>query len=126
MFGLGNALKRKITNENPHGKTEGFISRKVLEMQVRVARRLSLFEQQLTTGQKKACLFIFCACMGGISVGLLIQGVFMRSNRQPILLQKGTINIPQNTALPDSLNVELLKELQKAKAEANRLKDTLK
>jgi hypothetical protein len=126
MFGFGKKQKKKITNANPQGKTGGFISRKVLEMQIRVARRLSLFEQQLTTGQKKVCLFILCACMGSISVGLLIQGIFMRSNRLPTLLQKGSIKMPQNTALPDSLNVEWLKELQKAKAESNRLKDTIK
>jgi hypothetical protein len=124
MFSFGKELKRKNANGNPQGKTVGFISGKILEMQVRIARRLSLFERQLTTGQKKACLFIFCACMGSISVGLLIQGIFMRNNRLPTLLQKGSINMPQNTALPDSLNVEWLKELKRAKA--NSLKDTLK
>jgi hypothetical protein len=127
MFGLGNELKRKTTNGNPPGKTMAFISGKVWKMQVRVARRLSLFERQLTTGQKKVCLFIFCACMGSISVGLLIQGIFMHhTDRLPDLLQKSTINMPQDIALPDSLNVEWLKELRRTKAEANRLKDTLK
>ena len=124
MFGLGDKRERRAANENLQGKAAGFISKKIREIQVRLANRLSLFERRLTTGQKKVCLFIFCACMGSISVGLLIQGILMHSNRQHILLQKGSINIPQNTALPDSLNVEWLKELQRMKT--NRLKDTLK
>ena len=125
MFGLGNKRKRKAAKENPQKEAVGLISRKVWEMEVRFANRLSLFERQLTTCQKKACLFIFCACMGSISIGLLVQGVFMRNNRQPVLLEKGTINIPQNTELPDSLNVEWLQELKRKRAE-DRLKDTIK
>lgn len=125
MFGLGNKGKWKTTNENPQEKAVGFISRKVWEMQVYVAKKLSLFERQLTTGQKKACLFIFCACMGSISVGLLIQGIFPHNERLPIFLQKSTINMPQDIILPDSLNVEWLRELQRKRA-ADRLKDTIK
>jgi hypothetical protein len=125
MFGFGKEQKRKNTNGNPQEKTVGFISRKVLEMQVRLANHLTLFERQLTTGQKKACLFIFCACMGSISAGLLIQGIFMHHDGLPVFLQKSTINMPQDIVLPDSLNVEWLKELQRMRA-ADKLKDTIK
>jgi hypothetical protein len=126
MFGMSKKTDGISVKNDLKEKAAGIISIKLEKIKTLLASRLSGFEQQLTTGQKKICLLIFCICMGSISVGLIVEGISIHDNKPSYLLQKGSIKTPLNTTLPDSLDLKWLKEMQKMKKAVKVLKDSLK
>lgn len=74
------------------------------------AETLSRYERKLSLKQKKACFSLITICMAAISTYYLYQGLFTRHAKGPFYLHHYDISTPQDISLPDSLNIELLKQ----------------
>ena len=116
---------QKPVMEELQGKTFEFVSKKLDKIKSSVANRLSTYEQHMTTGQKKSFLFIFFICSSSVSMTLIYKGIFIQ-DRVSVFLQKDAVNMPQNSKLPDSLDVKWLEELQRINRARQALLDSLK
>lgn len=108
-------FRKKSNRENKHPKMEKaaeFLARNILDKQTRTANWLSRHEQRLSIKQKKFALLIFCACMSFVAGSLLYRGIFRARSSIPDWLQQQSITVPKTHPIPDSLDLNVLPELQ--------------
>ncbi len=127
MFRL---FRRKIQThpvQNPvEGKIGTVLAKAVHDCQRRLAAILSKKESRLTLRQKKRTLVIFCIAMSSLSGYWIIAGIFSISQGKPDFLQHQAITVPQKTVLPDSLDLQLLKQFQQGRAKKSSQPDSVK
>lgn len=91
----------------------GKIKTCILSKQIQLATTLGKYEQRLNRKQKKIALFLFCFIMIGMSSFWLYQGISAAANPHPAYLKKNSIVQPENSLLPDSLDVNILQEYKR-------------
>ena len=77
------------------------------------ATKLGRCEQQLNQIQRKFAFFLFCLILGGLSTAWIVQGLFFQPKKGPAYLHQSTVTIPRDARLPDSLDLNLLKEIRR-------------
>lgn len=93
-------------------KAAKLINKPIVKLQTRFANSMSKYERRLSVRQKKIALFIFCFFMCSCSALFLYKGLYTADNSTPVWLKHEPITIPENTKLPDSLNLDLLQLLK--------------
>lgn len=114
---------RKRTTTGNLGAILAGVSR---NLQTRLAYNLSKLESHLSVRQKKWALLLFCLGMSVLSINWIYQGLFSSNSRKPGFLNHQSITAPKKTALPDSLDVNLLREYQHWRAIKDSSLDSIK
>jgi hypothetical protein len=96
-----NAVKSKLA---------GILEVPVRKAKIRFATTLGRYEKRLSNSGKKRALLIFCISMGSLFAFQLYEGVFSHRQTKPAFLQQQTITRPQNPTLPDSLDLQRLRQ----------------
>lgn len=103
-------------------KAAFLIAKAFVRMQTAWANWLSAKEKTWTLQQKKIALAIFCIGMSVLSGSFLYNGIVNKQNISPSWLKTPSVTLPEDTRLPDSLNLDYLRELYKRK-QAERLQN---
>lgn len=112
MFRLYCRKNKNIIKPQPGAeKIALFIVKALLKLQTAWARWLKEKEKKMTTRRKKQALVIFCLSMFAIVV-FLTRGVW-DDNHSFLWLKPPEVTFPQDSRLPDSINLKYLRELLK-------------
>jgi hypothetical protein len=82
-------------------------------LQTTFATTLSRYERRLNQVQRKFAFFLFCLLLGGLSSAWIIQGLFLQTKTGPTYLHQPMITVPSNGRVPDSLDLNLLREIHR-------------
>ena len=83
-------------------------------LQEKIVKKLSLYERNLNSRQKKMALLAFCTTLVFFFTFPLVNAFRSRQNSKPRLFKHQTITRPMDSRLDDTLNLELLRQLKKA------------
>ena len=112
--------------ENPRiDKAATTIAGFIIRLQTYVVKWLSRQEQTLTIKQKKIAFLVFCISTGIITGTILFRGLFGYHNQNSDWLQNSRITIPKTHSLPDSLDLNMLRELEKRKTFDQKKTDSI-
>lgn len=122
-------LFRKTTatpKEDPvKSKMAGILAALAHKAQVRFATNMSSYERRMSNGGRKRALLIFCIGMSCLSSYWLYDGVFSHTQDKPGFLRQQTISRPQNSTLPDSLDLQRLRQYKQRQAIKDSLTDSI-
>ncbi len=100
---IATALREKNNEPSPAAK---YYSR----ANTLFADRMSRWEKKLSARQKKVRLFIFCGMITLLAGLRFYQAIYHPEKPGHTFLQHSIITAPKDVTLPDSLNIELLKQ----------------
>ncbi len=106
--------RKKIPEVEPHpaiDKAVSIIGKSWLKAQTTWANWLSEHERKMNQQQKKIGLAVLVVLMFALPGAILYNGFFKKTTPSQGWLKPPTVTLPEDTRLPDSLNVNLLKEL---------------
>lgn len=106
-------------------KAAFFLAKHIIAFQTSIATWLSKHEKKLTITQKKWALGLFCISMGVVAGSFLYRGMAGRNNPSPSWLQHQSITLPESVQVPDSINQNLLKEIEKMQKTELNEQDTI-
>ena len=107
-------------------KMAAVLAKPLQQAQTRFATTLSKYESRLSVRGRKWALLIFLVCMCSLSAYWLYEGIFPTNGYKPAFLKNGLITQPQNTTLPDTLDIKWLQEYKRWRAKKDSLLDSLK
>lgn len=125
MLGWFKKWKREKTGMPATSRRIAVFKKGITKTQQKIANRLSDWDSLLTTKERKMALLIFFSGMFTLSGWMLYDGIFKKPEGTPGYLQRQTITRPENTDLPDSLNISLLEERRLQQSEQQRIKDSI-
>jgi len=127
MFQLFRKKRPSSHPKNPEtDKIGNILAKTIYKVQTRWATSLSQAESRLSVRQKKWALWIFCAGMSFWSAHCIYEGIFSPASGKAGYLKQQMITAPRKTQLPDSLDLQLLKQFQQRRAKIDSLPDSLK
>jgi len=121
MFRLFRKAKPTRQQDPAKNKVAGILEVLVRKAQTRFATTLSRYERRMSNSGRKRALLIFCIGMSCLSGYWLYDGVFSHGQRKPAFLRQQTISRPENSTLPDSLDMQRLRQYKHWQA----IKDSL-
>lgn len=105
--------KQEIKPHPTTDKAASVIAKALIRLQTSWAGWLSAKEKNMTLKQKKQALIIFCVLMSVWASSILYKGIFLMPMTSPTWLKTPTVTLPEDSRLPDSLNLDYLRELYK-------------
>jgi hypothetical protein len=96
-------------------KAASMLAKALLWTQRHWANWLNAKEQKMSLAQKKATLVLFCAGMALLAGLFLYRGLCIKPVAPPAWLKPPAVIFPEDARLPDSLNLEYLREVYKQK-----------
>lgn len=117
--------RRQKEREHPAAnKAASFLARGFLKAQTKWAGWLSAKEQKMTLQQKKKAFYVYCIITGVLTIGFFYSAFFVKQVGTEQLLKPPSVTLPKDSRLPDSLNLEYLRELYKQQKAKQFLKDS--